>query len=340
MTDTADLHTLTAQGDQFLATRRADALVSVIVPCYNEEEVILETHRQLTETLLNDSINFEVIYVNDGSRDDTARLLREISERDSRVGYLSLSRNFGHQVAVTAGLDVAKGDAVVFIDADLQDPPAVIAQMFRKWREGSDVVYGQRVAREGESGFKLVTAKMFYRALNHISDVRIPLDVGDFRLLDREVADMLAGMRERDRFLRGMVAWLGFKQTALPYNRDARFAGETKYPLKRMLALAFNGMMSFSMAPLRFVLALGMIVVALSLVGIFYAVIMRLTSDGWVSGWTLLFISVMMMGGVQLVVLGAIGEYVGRIYMESKGRPLYGIKERGGPVAMPRRSRD
>ncbi len=339
MADAAEFNTLPSQAADFLATRPADALVSVIVPCYNEEEVILETHRQLSETLQSDGINFEIIYVNDGSRDNTANLLREISERDPRAGYLCLSRNFGHQVAVTAGLDAAKGDAVVFIDADLQDPPAVIAQMFTKWREGSDVVYGQRVAREGESRFKLATAKMFYRALNSISDVSIPLDVGDFRLMDREVADMLAGMRERDRFLRGMVAWLGFTQTAVPYNRDARFAGETKYPLKRMLALAFNGMMSFSMAPLRFVLALGMTVVGISLLGVLYAIIMRLTTDAWVSGWTLLFISVMLMGGVQLVVLGAIGEYVGRIYMESKGRPLYGIKERGGPVAKSPRGR-
>lgn len=339
MADGSKFSAAPQEAGEFLASRRADALISVIVPCYNEQEVIFETHRQLTESLERDGLNFEIIYVNDGSRDRTLELLREISERDPRAGFLSLSRNFGHQVAVTAGLDAATGDAVVFIDADLQDPPAVIAQMFQKWREGSDVVYGQRLSREGESPFKLATAKMFYRALNSISDVQIPLDVGDFRLMDREVADMLAGMRERDRFLRGMVAWLGYKQTALPYKRDARFAGETKYPLKRMLALAFNGMMSFSMAPLRFVLGLGMTVVGLSILGVIYAIVLRLATDAWVSGWTLLFISVMFMGGVQLIVLGAIGEYVGRIYMESKGRPLYGIKERGGPVAKTNRGR-
>lgn len=339
MADGSKFNSEPRAGAEFLPSRRADALVSVIVPCYNEEEVILETHRQLSQTLERDGLTFEIIYVNDGSRDNTLNLLREIAESDPRAGYICLSRNFGHQVAVTAGLDAAVGDAVVFIDADLQDPPAVIAQMFQKWREGSDVVYGQRMEREGESRFKLATAKLFYRTLNSISDVSIPLDVGDFRLMDREVADMLAGMRERDRFLRGMVAWLGYTQTALPYKRDARFAGETKYPLKRMLALAFNGMMSFSMAPLRFVLGLGMAVVAISLLGVAYAIVMRLMTDAWVSGWTLLFISVMMMGGVQLIVLGAIGEYVGRIYMEGKGRPLYGIKERGGPVAKPNRYR-
>lgn len=311
-------------------TRPADALISVIVPCYNEELVIHETHKRLTDTLDENGLTFELIYVNDGSSDRTLDLLREIAAEDDRVRYLALSRNFGHQLAVTAGLDVTEGDAIVVIDADLQDPPAVIAEMFREWRLGSDVVYGQRKTREGESAFKLMTAKMFYRALNGISDIEIPMDVGDFRLMDKEVAQLVADMRERDRYLRGMVAWLGFKQTALPYKRDARYAGETKYPLKKMMGLAFNGMMSFSMAPLRFVLGLGMVVVALATIGVIYAVALRLLTDNWVSGWTLLFIAVMMMGGVHLIVMGAIGEYVGRIYMQSKGRPLYAVRERHG----------
>lgn len=311
-------------------TRPADALVSVIVPCFNEEEVIEETHRRLSGALRENGLNYEIIYVNDGSSDRTLDALRDISESDDHVRYIALSRNFGHQLAVTAGLDVTEGDAVVVIDADLQDPPACIAEMFKEWRLGSDVVYGQRRARQGESAFKLMTAKMFYRALNGISDIEIPMDVGDFRLMDKEVASLLADMRERDRYLRGMVAWLGFKQTALPYDREARFAGETKYPLRKMLALAFNGMMSFSMAPLRFVLGLGMIVVAFATIGMIYAVALRLLTDNWVSGWTLLFMAVMMMGGVQLIVMGAIGEYVGRIYMQSKQRPLYAVRERAG----------
>lgn len=310
--------------------RPANALVSVIVPCYNEEEVIEETHRQLTASLDENSIQFEIIYVDDGSADSTLDLLRNIAANDPRARYLALSRNFGHQLAVTAGLDVVCGEAVVIIDADLQDPPRVIAEMFQKWREGADVVYGQRKAREGESAFKLMTAKMFYRLMNSLSEVDIPMDVGDFRLMDKEVASVMANMRERDRYLRGMVAWLGYDQAAVEYDRDARFAGETKYPLKKMLGLAFNGLMSFSMAPLRFVLSLGMGVVFMSMLGIMYAIGLRLLTENWVSGWTLLFIAVMFMGGVQLIVLGAIGEYVGRIYMQSKERPLYAVKERNG----------
>ncbi|MEL6828114.1 MAG: glycosyltransferase family 2 protein [Pseudomonadota bacterium] len=311
-------------------TRDADALVSVIVPCYNEEEVIEETHRRLTETLSEGGLNFEIIYVNDGSADATLDLLRGLAESDEHTKFLSLSRNFGHQLAVTAGIDVAQGESVVVIDADLQDPPAVICEMHERWLEGADVVYGQRKQREGESAFKLMTAKAFYQILNRLSDVDIPMDVGDFRLMDREVATLMAKMRERDRYLRGMVAWLGFKQVAVKYDRDARFAGETKYPLSKMFGLAFNGLMSFSMAPLRFVLLLGMGVVGLAALGVIYAISMRLLTDNWVDGWTLLFIAVMMLSGVQLIVLGAIGEYVGRIYMQSKERPLYAVRERRG----------
>ncbi len=313
-----------------VSVRSQDALLSVVVPCYNEHEVINETHKRLTAALESADLTFEILYVNDGSRDNTIDLLQEIADQDSRVRLLSFARNFGHQAAVTAGVDHSNGDAIVIIDADLQDPPHVIAEMFAKWREGYDVVYGQRAARQGESAFKLATAKLFYRSLNSISDVDIPLDVGDFRLIDRAVADVLSAMPERDRFLRGMIAWLGFKQYALSYNREARFAGETKYPLKKMLGLAFNGVLSFSMAPLRFVIGLGLFFVAIAFVGAIYSVALRLLTDNWVSGWTLLFLSVMMMGGVQLVVLGAIGEYVGRIYMESKKRPLYIIKEARG----------
>lgn len=324
------LDELSENAKQMRSMRRADALISIIVPCYNEEEVILETHRQLSGSMEENGLTFEIIYVDDGSADRTLELLHEIATDDERVSYLALSRNFGHQLAVTAGLDAVKGDAVVIIDADLQDPPRVIAEMFAKWREGADVVYGQRGTRSGESRFKLMTAKMFYRLMNSLSEVDIPMDVGDFRLMDKEVADIMANMRERDRYLRGMVAWLGYNQEAVEYERDARFAGETKYPLKKMLGLAFNGLMSFSMAPLRFVLMIGLAVVALAALGVLYAIGLRIMTDIWVSGWTLLFISVMFMGGVQLIVLGAIGEYVGRIYMQSKERPLYAVRQRYG----------
>lgn len=310
--------------------RSADPLVSVVVPCFNEQEVIRAAHARLAPALEATGARFEIIYVNDGSRDATAGLLDFIAARDSRVRVVHLSRNFGHQIAVSAGLEHAAGDAIAIIDADLQDPPELIGDMLARWREGFDVVYGQRLSREGESAFKLATARWFYRGLNALSDVDIPLDVGDFRLVDRAVADAILAMPERDRFLRGMFAWAGFRQTALPYHRDARAAGETKYPLRKMLRLAFDGMLSFSMQPLRLVLTLGFVIVALAGLGIVYALANRLFTENWVSGWTLLFIATMFMGGVQLIVMGMIGEYVGRIYMASKERPLFLVGRRTG----------
>lgn len=316
------------------ATRQEPACLSVVVPCFNEEEVIGLSHPRLKAALdaisSQASLRYEIIYIDDGSRDQTAHLLGEIAKADNCVRVVALSRNFGHQPAVTAGLDHAIGDCAVIIDADLQDPPELIADMVKLWRDGFDVVYGQRTDRDGESAFKIATARLFYRGLNALSDVNIPLDVGDFRLIDRCVMDAIADMPERDRFLRGMISWVGYRQAALPYRRAPRAAGESKYPLTKMIRFAVDGVLSFSLAPLRFVITMGLCIVVLAMLGIGYAVINRLFSDHWVSGWTMLFIAIMFMGGVQLVVLGVIGEYVGRIYMASKSRPLYLVKRKVG----------
>jgi polyisoprenyl-phosphate glycosyltransferase len=317
-------------------TRVGSASISVIVPCYNEQEVITLTHPRLKavlDKLAKDSqISYEIIYIDDGSRDQTVALLHTIASSDDTVKVILLSRNFGHQIAVTAGLDHARSDCAVIIDADLQDPPELIADMVARWREGFDVVYGQRTDRAGESGFKIATARAFYRGLNALSDVDIPLDVGDFRLIDRCVMDAIAKMPERDRFLRGMIAWVGFRQVALPYSRAARAAGVSKYPLVKMIRFAVDGILSFSLAPLRFVITMGTWIVVLAILGIGYALVNRLFTEQWVSGWTMLFIAIMFMGGVQLLVLGVIGEYVGRIYMSTKARPLYLVKADVDPL--------
>jgi polyisoprenyl-phosphate glycosyltransferase len=317
-----------------LTNAKAPTLVSVVVPCFDEQAVIGMSHRRLKAALValcaDGHMSHEIIYVDDGSRDKTASLLDDIALSDPCVKVVMLSRNFGHQPAVTAGLDHANGDCAVIIDADLQDPPELIADMVKLWRSGFEVVYGQRTDREGESAFKIATARAFYRGLNALSDVDIPLDVGDFRLIDRCVIDAIADMPERDRFLRGMISWVGFRQTALPYRRAARAAGESKYPLTKMVRFAIDGVLSFSLAPLRFVITIGFWIVVATILGIIYAILNRLFTDQWVSGWTMLFIAIMFMGGVQLMVLGVIGEYVGRIYMATKARPLYLVKRRLG----------
>lgn len=274
--------------------------------------------------------NGEIIYVDDGSSDNTLKILKELQQQDARVGIVVLSRNFGHQIAVTAGLDSANGDAVAIIDADLQDPPEVILEMLTLWRQGVDVAYGARLERDGETAFKLWTAKAFYRFMNRLSDTSIPLDTGDFRLMDRKAVDALLAMPERDRFIRGMVAWTGFWQEPVYYRREARAAGETKYPLGKMLSFATDAILSFSTAPLRLAVYLGFAVSGLALLGIIYALILRLFTDTWVTGWTLLFIAMLFLGGVQLLFLGVMGEYIGRIYGEVKQRPLYLVKEKLG----------
>jgi dolichol-phosphate mannosyltransferase len=301
--------------------------ISVVVPCFNEEDVIRKTHERLSTTLSKTDLDYEIVYVNDGSRDRTLEILRDLSAADSHVRVVSFSRNFGHQVAVTAGVDFTTGDAVVLFDADLQDPPEVIPDMVRLWRDGYQVVYGTRESRIGESAFKLLSAKYFYRIINSISDVEIPLDTGDFRLMDRRVVDVLKNMPERDRFLRGMVSWIGFRQTPLPYARSERAAGGTKYPIRKMARFALDGIVSFSLVPLRLATLFGFVAAGMMVIGILYALILRLFTNISVSGWTLLFIAVTFLGGMTLLCLGIIGEYVGRIYRELKRRPLYVVDE-------------
>lgn len=304
--------------------------LSVVVPCYNEELVIGATYDRLSAVLASIAPDFEIIFVDDGSSDRTAELLRDIQVSSARTKVLRLSRNFGHQIAVSAGIEYARGRAVVLIDADLQDPPEVIAEMIAKWREGFHVVYGQRLGRAGETRFKLVTARVFYRLINRLSEVPIPLDTGDFRLMDRSVVDALIRMPERHRMLRAMTSWVGFRQIALPYERAERLAGETKYPLAKMLSFAVDGIVSFSAVPLKLVTIVGLAFSTLAMFGILYALILRLWTDNWVPGWTILFIAVMLIGGLQFLFLGVMGEYIGRIYSEAKGRPLYFILEELG----------
>ena len=306
-------------------------LLSVVVPCFNEEAVLRETHRRLTSVLESlQGLDYELVYVDDGSRDRTPLLLQQLQASDRRVRVVQFSRNFGHQIAVTAGVEHAAGDAVVLIDADLQDPPEVIEAMVARWREGYDVAYGVRTDRPGESAFKLATAKGFYRMINRLSETPIPLDTGDFRLMDRKVVDALQAMPERDRFVRGMVSWVGFRQVAVPYRRDPRLAGESKYPLLKMVRFALDGVTSFSVQPLRVATWLGFAVSALAVVGIVYALALRLFTNDYVTGWTAMMIAVLFLGGVQLLSLGVMGEYIGRIYGEAKRRPLYLVQERLG----------
>lgn len=303
-------------------------LISVVVPCYNEEEVIGETISRLTK-FANEAkkVDVELIFVDDGSKDRTREFLRDFSAKDDRVKLIGFARNFGHQVAVSAGIDAAAGDAVVLIDADLQDPPEVVHEMISLWQSGYDVVYGTRAHRSGESIFKIATARAFYRILNKLSEVPIPLDTGDFRLMSRVVVDALRAMPERERFVRGMVSWIGFKQVAIPYNREQRFAGTSKYPLTKMLRFAIDGIMSFSRKPLQFSVGLGVFSAFLALVGVVYGVFIRFFENNWIAGLPGVLIAVFFLGGVQLISIGILGEYIGRIYNEIKGRPLYIVQE-------------
>lgn len=315
-----------------LAKSAADGpLVSVVVPCFNEQEVLRGTNERLGATLEQMRLRFEIIYVDDGSADSTPEILRDLARGDERIRVVRFSRNFGHQMAITAGLEHASGDAVVVIDADLQDPPEVILEFVQRWMEGYDVAYGVRAERDGETAFKLWTAKIFYRCIDHLSDTRIPLDTGDFRLMDRRVVDALLAMPERDRFVRGMVSWLGFSQIAVPYRRAARTAGVTKFSFFKMLRFAMDGIFSFSIVPLRLATWTGFAASGVAILGILLAVIERIFGvPGLVKGWTSVMTAVLFIGGVQLICIGIIGEYVGRIYGESKRRPLYVLRERIG----------
>ena len=305
---------------------RSLGLLSVVAPMYNEEGTLEAFYDRVSSALAD--LPFELIAVNDGSSDATASMLAEIADADSRVRVISLSRNFGHQAALTAGLDHARGDAVVMLDADLQDPPEVIPQLLHHWQKGSDVVYAVRHQRPGEPWFRARATKWFYKLFGRISEVEYLSDAGDFRLLDRRALDALGGMRERNRFLRGMSVWLGFTQTAVPYDRDVRYAGETKYPLRKLITLAIDGLSSFSRAPLRIAAILGFVVSALAFIGIPTAAVLRLAGLYKVQGIASLTLLILALGGIQLVTLGIIGEYLGRIYDEVKRRPLYIVRDR------------
>jgi glycosyltransferase involved in cell wall biosynthesis len=299
--------------------------VSYVFPIYNEAGNIDLLYRTMSDLLapLTKEYTFELVFVNDGSADNSLELLSNIQSRDPRVVVVDFSRNFGHQMAVTAGLDIATGDAVIIMDSDMQDPPSVSLELIDKWREGYDVVYAQRRSRK-DSVFKKLTAFLFYWLLSHVADIKIPRDTADFRLLDRKVVDALKQFHERSRFLRGMVSYVGFKQIGVLYDRHERYAGSTGYPLKKMLRFAADGVLGFSMAPLKAVRTVGYIVSCLSLIGILYALYVRLfTSSTAVPGWTFTVIAILFVGGVQIVMLSIVGSYIGRIYAEAQNRPLY-----------------
>ena len=301
-----------------------EKLISIIVPCYNEQEVIRMTHERLANLAL-DGYRREIIYIDDGSRDDTLNILYDIAEKDETVKVLAFSRNFGHQTAVTAGTDAAEGDALVIIDADLQDPPEVIPQMLEKWEEGYEVVYGKRTHRDGETVFKKFTAWGYYRFLRAMGGDYIPKDTGDFRLIDKKVADVLRkDMREHNRFLRGMTAWAGFSQCPVEYERDARAAGETKYTLKKMLKLAADGITAFSAKPLMLPMYLGVAVMLLSLVYLVVSVV--LAAAGTMDALHCVLAGVFLLLGMILLFMGIMGMYLARIYDEAKGRPQYILK--------------
>jgi len=306
--------------------------LSLVLPIFNEEEIIPELDRRLRAFLADVGSgvgeSWEVIFVNDGSKDKSLPMLRELAAAEPRYKLLSFSRNFGHQRAITAGLDRANGDAVVVMDADLQDPPEVVREMVARWREGYDVVYGVRSRRHGETAFKKFTAAAYYRLLRMmLGGISIPVDAGDFRLMSRPVVLTLRALREQHRFVRGMVAWVGFKQTAVTYERPARFAGETKYPLRKMLRFAIDGITSFSTVPLRMAIWLGVVAGLVAMAGGVWAVYEKLFGTGVVQGWTTIMILVGLGSSAQLLMTGILGEYVGRIYEEVKRRPLYVLED-------------
>lgn len=301
--------------------------ISVIVPIYNEEQIISELYNRLQSTVSQISKSYELIFVNDGSKDQSLLELLKLSEQDPRVFYINFSRNFGHQIAVTAGLDASNGKAVVIIDGDLQDPPELITDLYAKYKEGYEVVYAKRKERKGETAFKKVTAKIFYRTLKRITAIEIPLDTGDFRLIDRKVVNYLNQMPEQNKFLRGQIAWLGFKQTEVLFNRDKRKYGKTGYSFGKMLRFAIDGITSFSDKPLQVVTKTGFAVFFVSFVIILYAIYSHFILDRTITGWTSLIISSMFIGGVQLISIGVIGEYIGRINKNVLKRPLYIVEK-------------
>ena len=308
------------------ATERARPVYSIVAPAVNEEDTLPHFYERVVAVMEQVGEPFEVVLINDGSSDGTFRVMRALHERDPRVRVVDFSRNFGHQIAISAGLDYARGDAVIIIDSDLQDPPEVIPQLIARWKAGVEVVYAQRARRTGETRFKLLTAAAFYRLIARITSVQIPRDTGDFRLLDRRVVETLVTMREHHRFMRGLSAWVGFRQEAVPYDRHERFAGTTKYPLRKMIRFALDAITAFSYAPLQLATSFGFLLAALSLVSIVVAIIVRVFG-GAIQGQGTTLIVVLFLGGIQLIFLGIIGEYLGRIYDEVRARPLYIVRE-------------
>ena len=304
--------------------------ISIVIPMYCEEEVVQECYNRIIEVFKSiENYEYELVCVDDGSKDKTLEILNSIAEKDKNVKIISFSRNFGHQCAVTAGLRYASGDAVVIIDADLQDPPELIPKMIKMWEQGSDVIYGKRKTREGESKFKLLTAKMFYKTLNALSDVYIPKDTGDFRLVDKKIVDVINSLPEHNKFLRGLFSWVGFEQEALEYERKERFAGKTKYPFRKMIRLASDGIISFSTKPLKSVGGLGIFSIIISFIILIYSILSFIFKwNSLTPGWTSIMITITFFSGIILLSLWMIGEYIARIYDESKGRPQYIISKK------------
>ena len=304
--------------------------ISVVIPMYNEEEVAKTSYLRIKKVLEElAQYDYEIIFVNDGSEDSTLKLLQEMAKENEKVKIISFARNFGHQAAVTAGIKYVTGDAIVIIDADLQDPPELLPEMIALWEEGNEVIYGQRKSRKGESAFKLLTAKMFYTTLNALSDVEIPKDTGDFRLVDRKVIDVINSLPEHNKFLRGLFSWVGFKQKAYFYERQERYAGKTKYPFKKMWKLASDGIISFSTKPLKIVGGLGFVTIILSIGILIYSLLSyALHLNQLAPGWTSIMVAITLFSGVQLLSIWIISEYIARIYDETRNRPEYIIDKK------------
>lgn len=302
-------------------------IYTVIVPVYNEELVIKECYLRLTAVMNKINEPYELIFVNDGSMDKTAQIINEYYENDKNIRIINFSRNFGHQQAITAGMDYARGDAVVIIDADLQDPPEVIIEMVKIWKEGYDVIYGKRQQRKGETFFKKITSKYFYKLLKNMTSFDIPVDTGDFRLIDRKVCDVMKSLKEKNRYVRGLVSWVGFKQTYINYVREERFAGKTKYPLKKMIQLALDGITSFSYKPLKLASAIGFFISMISFIYLIVVLIQRLFTNTTIQGWSSIVAIILFSQGIVLIMLGLMGEYIGRTYDEIKNRPVYIVTE-------------
>ena len=303
--------------------------LSVVVPMYNEEEVATICYDRLTQVLVKlDKYDYEIIFVNDGSKDKTLGILEVIAKKDKNVKIISFSRNFGHQSAVTAGMRQTTGDAVVIMDADMQDPPEVIPDMLKHWEQGNDVVYAVRKSRSGETKFKLFTAKAFYKFLNKMSDVKIPMDTGDFRLIDRQVVDVICSLPEHNKFLRGLGSWVGFKQIPFEYERQSRVAGKTKYPLKKMFKLALDGIINFSSRPLKLIGGLGLLCILISFGILLYALLSYIFEWNYLMpGWTSIMVTITFMSGMQFLTIWMLSEYVSRIYDEVRQRPEYIIEK-------------